>query len=165
MNTGFLNMKYDNIAIFLHVDTFLPKNYDLLILNKMKDVDFCYFKLKFNHKHRMFRIIENEVNNIRNFPYGDQCFCVKYNYHKKYNLFDDIPFLEDYTYILKIPKKDRKNYINSYIITSSRRYKNEKGYSYKSIFNNILNNKKIIKLYHKNYDINELEKYIIKITY
>ena len=73
-------------------------------------------------------------------------------------MFDDIPFMEDYQYILKIPMKDRKNNISENIITSARRYKNKNGFSFSSITNNVLNNKELIKLYHDNYDIFELEK-------
>lgn len=156
MNAGFMNIKKNNIAIFLHVDTLLPKNYDLLILEKMKKVSFCYFQLKFDNNHSLFKVIEYQVNCIRQFPYGDQCFCVKYNFHKNVGMFDDIPFMEDYQYVLKISKKYRTNSISENITTSARRYKNKNGFSFSSITNNVLNNKKLIKLYNQKYDIFEL---------
>lgn len=162
MNHGFMNIQKNNIAIFLHVDTSLPKNYDLLILEKMKKVNFCYFQLKFDNNHPLFKVIEYQVNYIRHFPYGDQCFCVKYNFHKNIGMFDDIPFMEDYQYVLKISKKDRTNNISENIITGARRYKDKNGFSFSSIINNVLNNKNLIELYNKKYDVFELEKIYYK---
>ncbi len=158
MNNGFLKMKKKNIAVFLHIDTLLPKNFDNLILEKMIINDFCFFYLKFDDNHIALKTIEFQVNNIRNFPYGDQCFCIKYDFHLKYNMFDDLPFMEDYQYILKIPKNNRNNCINDYVITIARRYKNKDGFSFISISNNLLNNKNLIDLYHKNENIFKLEK-------
>ena len=162
MNAGFMNIQKNNIAIFLHIDTLLPKNYDLLILEKMKKVNFCYFHLKFDNNHPLFKVMEYQINYFRKFPYGDQCFCVKYNFHKNVGMFDDIPFMEDYQYVLKISKKERTNNIYENIITSARRFKNKNGFSFTSIINNVLNNKKIIELYNQKYDILKLEKIYYK---
>lgn len=158
MNAGFMKMHKNNISVFLHIDTFLPKNFDILILEKLDQTKFCYFRLKFDNNHILFRTIEYQVNYIRQFPYGDQCFCMKYDFHKNIGMFDDLPFMEDYEYILKIPLKYRTNSISKNIITSSRRYKNVNGFSFSSIGNNVLNNKKLIKLYNQKYNILELEK-------
>ena len=52
MNIGFNLFKdYAKISIFLHCDTLLPKNYDILIINKLNTFKFCFFKLKFDNNH------------------------------------------------------------------------------------------------------------------
>jgi hypothetical protein len=162
MNYGF-DLSKSNINCFLHVDTFLPNHYDILIINKLKQVDFCFFELKFDDNHFLFRGIEYSVNSYRCFPYGDQCFCVNRNFHLKYGKFPDIPVMEDFAYIENIPKENRKNVISGHhALTSARRYKCKNGFTYKSITKNVLNNKKLIKMYQNNHDIIELSKIYYK---
>ncbi len=162
MNYGF-DLSKSNINCFLHVDTFLPHHFDILIINKLKQVDFCFFELKFDDKHILFRGIEYSVNSYRCFPYGDQCFCVNKDFHLKYGKFPDIPVMEDFAYIEKIPKENRKNVISGqHALTSARRYKSKDGFTYKSITKNVLNNKRLIKMYQNNHDIIELSKIYYK---
>ena len=55
----------------------------------------------------------------------NNCFCVLNSYHEEIGSYKDIPFLEDYQYIEKIPINFRNNVLESYIITNARRYKIE----------------------------------------
>lgn len=161
LNIGFQHINTEIVA-FLHCDTIVPSSFDKLIIDKLKNTPFCYFKLQFDNLHLALKIICTQVNNLRNFPYGDQCFCMKSSFHRKMKLFKDLPFMEDYQYVLDLPVKYRSNAIDAYVITSARRYKNCYGFSYKSIFSNVLNNKNLIKRYHQGENINELSKIYYK---
>ena len=161
LNIGFKS-RYSDLVSFLHCDTLVPNNFDNLIIKKLEETPFCYFKLQFDNGHPALKIVCAQVNNIRNFPYGDQCFCVKADFHIKYGLFPELPFMEDYQYILNIPSEYRSAAIDSFIITSARRYKNRFGYSFKSVFKNVFNNKQLINQYHQNKNIDELSKIYYK---
>ena len=100
----------------------------------------CSFTIRrYFSTHKALLIVEKSVNILRNFPYGDQSFCILSEFHIKMNLYSDIPIMEDVDYINKIPINNRYNVINDYIITSDRRFRNIDGLSYKSIVTNFNN--------------------------
>ena len=157
MNKGFLSSKSE-IVMFLHVDTKLPFNFDSMVITKLTENNFCYFYLQYDQNNLLIKLIEKTVNNIRNFPYGDQCFCVKSEYHHKIGMFPDIPFMEDYEYVEKrLKPEERSNVITTPIITSVRRYTGSKhGLTLSSVQKNMRNNRHLIQRYHAGECINRL---------
>lgn len=162
MNIGFKSNK-SKYCMFLHCDTLLPKSFDTLVISKLSNCNFCFFKLKFDMTNLALRLVEKSVNNVRNFPYGDQCFCLNSKYHSDIGMFKDISFLEDYVYIKEqIPISYRQNVIDAYIITSSRRFFSKKGLGYSSVYKNVKNNKDLINRYNSGECIDNLSKIYYK---
>jgi len=162
MNIGFKSNK-SRYCMFLHCDTLLPKSFDTLVISKLSNCNFCFFKLKFDNTHIALRLVEKSVNNVRNFPYGDQCFCLNSKYHIDIGMFQDISFLEDYVYIKEqIPISYRQNVIDDYIITSSRRFSSKKRLGYSSVYKNVKNNKDLINRYNSGECIDDLSKIYYK---
>lgn len=147
-----MNYGYDKSSgeyiIFLHNDTCLPVNYVQDIINcDYTKYDFGCFKLSFNSFNIIFYIIAFFANNIRRFPYGDQCY---FMHRTKFLRFDELPILEDYEYTIGkcIYKSNKK------ITTSHIRYGNNiLSALYRSIYNIL-----ILLCYIAKYDVYEIAK-------
>jgi len=142
MNKG-ASIASNEILLFLHADTILPKNaFDEIfhILSK-KDIQAGAFDLSFNSNKSMLKIIAKIASfrsRITNIPYGDQAIFIKKDIFEKIGKYEDIPLMEDVNLMQKLKKYNYKIEISKQkVVTSSRKWDNS-GIIYTTIRNWIL---------------------------
>jgi hypothetical protein len=161
INNGVTN--FQNILLFLHIDTFLPNNYaELLYLffSNNNIVKFCYFKLNFDDNNSNMYLVKCIIQFVnkskgRQEPYGDQGFAMSLNIYNRLKGYENISFLED-VLMYRLFRNIYNGHYNDHlldgaIITSSRRYKKkDNSVSNISFAANMLNNNIILLLYKFN---------------
>ncbi|MFN2261525.1 MAG: TIGR04283 family arsenosugar biosynthesis glycosyltransferase [Psychroflexus sp.] len=127
MNFGAKQAKY-NILYFLHIDSFPPKNFDILILNAIENGhEAGCFKMKFRSQHPWLKFIswltKFEARSCRG---GDQSLFISKSlfeniggYDEKYLIYEDHEILDP------IYKKSDFKVIQQWISTSARRFQNK----------------------------------------
>lgn len=137
MNEGAL-MAQGEILLFLHADTLLPKNWDLLI-------DHGYeagaFALAIDTNHKGLKCIEALANlrtHLTHIPYGDQAHFFTASLFKELGGYANIPLMEDVE-MMKRLKKQRiaLGLLDAKVTTSARRWQKE-GVFYTTLRNQIL---------------------------
>lgn len=119
------------ILLFLHADTFLPRNALALIREAVKDSRIVAgaFDLGFDTKRKIFRITEKYVylrTRLTHVPFGDQAIFIRRDYFKQLGGYREIPIMEDVDLMKRIRKRgDRVSIIPVKVSTSSRRYEQE----------------------------------------
>lgn len=126
MNTG-AAVATGNILLFLHGDTCLPANFEILItaaLAKPKIVGGA-FKLGIDAKIRGRIIVEKMVNwrsRLFSLPYGDQAIFLKSTIFHQLGGFPNLPLMEDFEFILQLRRLGKIEIVPMAVLTSGRRW-------------------------------------------
>jgi rSAM/selenodomain-associated transferase 2 len=126
MNTGAAIAKGD-ILLFLHADTLLPPDFDILLLKALQNATTVAgaFKLQINAQLPGLRLVEKMVNMRSHFfsmPYGDQAIFLKASIFDEIGGFPDLPIMEDFELMLSLKKLGKIAIIPAPVITSGRRW-------------------------------------------
>ncbi len=124
MNSG-ARVAAGNILYFLHADSFPPKNFDQLIINKAENQNLAgCFKMKFDHNHWLLLI----ASWLTQFSWracrgGDQSqFITKHLFESLGGFDEQFTIYEDNDLINKLYARKQFVVIQEWITTSSRRY-------------------------------------------
>jgi len=125
MNAG-ANASAGKILLFLHADTLLPKNWDMIIRETLSDgVAMGAFSFSVDEDLPGIRWIEWGVN-LRShafaLPYGDQGLFMKSETFEKVGGFPDQPIMEDYELVRRMRKLGRIVTLENPIVTPARRW-------------------------------------------
>lgn len=126
MNTGAVVAKGD-ILLFLHGDTCLPPQFNLLLLQALQDAVTVAgaFELQINAQLPGLRLVEKMVNMRSRFfslPYGDQAIFMKKSVFEEIGGFPNLPIMEDFELMLALRKLGKIVIISAPVITSGRRW-------------------------------------------
>ncbi|MEI0604104.1 TIGR04283 family arsenosugar biosynthesis glycosyltransferase [Brachyspira alvinipulli] len=125
LNTGAKESKYD-ILLFLHADSIIEKDVLIKIENFIKNNNKAgCLKIKFDSNKILMRIcgfLSNLRVRLRHIAFGDQGIFIERKLFFDIGMFDDMPLMEDYKLSIKLKKICPIININSYIISSSRRF-------------------------------------------
>jgi rSAM/selenodomain-associated transferase 2 len=130
MNTG-ASLACGGILLFLHADTFLPKNALQAISSAMQGREFVggAFDLGIDSPRRIFRLIETAASlrsRITRMPYGDQGIFIRKDYFHAIGGFKEIPLMEDVDLMRRIKKAgDKICILPLRVKTSPRRWEKE----------------------------------------
>ncbi|MFB2838769.1 TIGR04283 family arsenosugar biosynthesis glycosyltransferase [Floridanema evergladense] len=116
-----------NILLFLHGDTILPANFELMIWEAIQKPEIVggAFELAIDAKVKGIRLVEMMVNLRSHFlslPYGDQAIFVKAEIFNKNGGFPILPIMEDFVFIQQLRNTRKLAIINTPVITSGRRW-------------------------------------------
>lgn len=116
----------NDILFFLHADSFIEENVLIKIEDFIKNGNKVgCLKIKFDSKKilmNIFAILSNLRVKYRNIAFGDQGVFIEKKLFEDIGMFDDIPIMEDYKLSIKLKNVFPIKYIDSYIISSSRRF-------------------------------------------
>ena len=125
LNAGAKESKY-NILLFLHADSIIEKDVLIKIENFIKNNNKAgCLKIKFDSNKILMRIcgfLSNLRVRLRHIAFGDQGIFIEKKLFFDIGMFDDMPLMEDYKLSIKLKKISPIININSYIISSSRRF-------------------------------------------
>ena len=126
MNLGAKHASND-ILVFLHADTILPNDFQLLISNALsiKNKQWGRFNVKLSGPHIMLRIIETLMNFrscITSIATGDQVIFVRKSTFEMVSGYSSIPLMEDIELSKKLKNHSRAICIKNPVTTSSRRW-------------------------------------------
>ncbi len=126
MNNGAEKSNGD-IICFLHADTITPDNVDKIILSALdrSNKQWGFFKIKLNHKHFIFRIIEwfiNTRSSLSKVATGDQGIFITKTTFNKLSGFANIALMEDIELTKRLKKISSPIVIKQVLLTSSRRW-------------------------------------------
>lgn len=158
MNTG-ASLACGGILLFLHADTFLPKNALQAISSVMQGREFVggAFDLGIDSRRHIFRVIETAASlrsRITRIPYGDQGIFIRKDYFHTIGGFREIPLMEDVELMRRIKKAgDNICILPLKVKTSPRRWEKE------GIVRCTLRNWALITLYCLGFSPEELAKY------
>lgn len=121
-----------DILLFLHADTRLPANFEVLIAtlftadktNSPHPIAGA-FKLRINAPLLSLRLIEFGVNwrsRWLQMPYGDQAIFLKSHVFDDIGGFENLPFMEDFALMLRLKRLGRIAIIPIPVLTSARRW-------------------------------------------
>ncbi len=120
-----------DVLLFLHVDTFLPKNAFELIRAALKSHQ-CVggaFNLRILSGQKIFRMTEMYVRlrtQITRVPFGDQAIFLRKAYFERIGRYRSIPIMEDVELMTRIRKRgDRICIIPEKVTTSARRWERD----------------------------------------
>lgn len=158
MNAG-AAMAKGNILYFLHADSIPPIDFTAEILNNVAEgaVAGC-FRLAFDHDHSFLKANCWFTRfNINLFRFGDQSlFVTKEVFYRAGQFNPNLMIMEDQEIIHRIRKNGRFVVINTYVITSARKYIDNGIYRMQGIFFRIwaayylgFSQEKLTKLYRK----------------
>jgi len=125
-----LGAKYakNDILIFLHADSILPKNWNKIVQDSIDNGSIWGgFFIKFNSRHPFFRFIEFRSNWIRatlfKTFFGDQGIFVRKDIFEKIHGFPEVPILEDVLISKKLKEIAKPKVIREVALeTSARRF-------------------------------------------
>lgn len=116
----------NDILLFLHADSIIEEDVLIKVENFIKNGNKAgCLKIKFYSKKIimiLFAILSNLRVKYRNIAFGDQAIFIEKKLFEDIGLFDDIPIMEDYKLSIKLKNVFPIKYIDSYIISSSRRF-------------------------------------------
>ena len=116
----------NDILLFLHADSIIEEDVLIKIENFIKNGNRAgCLKIKFDSKRALmslFAFLSNLRVKYRNIAFGDQAIFIEKKLFEDIGMFDEIPIMEDYKFSLKLKSICRIKYIDSYIISSSRRF-------------------------------------------
>ncbi len=163
MNAGAKKAK-GQIYLFLHADTFLPKNVFSIINKEFSQNNFVAgaFSLEIDSKKILFRLLTKFINlrsKLTRVPYGDQAFFVKSDFFKKIGGFRDIEIMEDIELMRRIKKLNVPIVIvPEKVYTSTRRWGKEgillctfRNWTIRLLYYLGIHPKKIVKYYRSNH--------------
>lgn len=126
MNVGAMNATGD-ILLFLHADTLLPANFDVMVRKALKHPSTVAgaFALRINAPDIGLRLVEWGVkwrSKLFKMPYGDQAiFITKEKFHQLGG-FPELAIMEDFELIRSLKKASKITFISVPVITSPRRW-------------------------------------------
>ena len=163
MNAG-ANKAKGQILLFLHADTFLPKNVFSIINKEFSQNNFVVgvFSLKIDSKKILFRLLTKFINlrsKLTRVPYGDQVIFVKSDFFKKIGGFKGIEIMEDIEFMRRIKKLNVPIVIvPEKVYTSPRRWGKEgilrctfRNWMIRLLYYLGIHPKKIVKYYKSNH--------------
>lgn len=116
----------NDILFFLHADSVIEENALIKIEDFIKNGNKVgCLKIKFDSKKilmNIFAVLSNLRVKYRNIAFGDQGIFIEKKFFENIGMFEDIPLMEDYKLSIKLKSICRIKYIDSYIISSSRRF-------------------------------------------
>lgn len=116
----------NDILFFLHADSVIEENALIKIEDFIKNGNKVgCLKIKFDSKKilmNIFAVLSNLRVKYRNIAFGDQGIFIEKKFFEDIGMFEDIPLMEDYKLSIKLKNICRIKYIDSYIISSSRRF-------------------------------------------
>ncbi len=125
MNIG-ATVATGDILLFLHADTRIPSNFDILIRQALAGNPIAgAFELKIDANLRGIRLIEKMVNlrsHLFSLPYGDQGIFIWSKVFHQIGGFPDLPIMEDFVFIRHLKKLGKIEIIPQPAITSGRRW-------------------------------------------
>ncbi len=126
MNQGFLQTTGE-IVVFLHADTLLPVDYDVLVRTTLEDPHIICgaFSLEINSHHKGLRIIENMTYfraKYLQMPYGDQALFMRSHTFRESGGFPEIPLMEDFELVRRLKRMGKIKIVQVPAITSGRRW-------------------------------------------
>lgn len=130
MNCGAVRAMGD-ILLFLHADTFLPKNAFACIRKCMEATTNVggAFELGINTQQKVFRITERYVafrTRLTRIPFGDQAIFVRRDYFERIGGYRSIPIMEDVDLMRRIRRRgDSICVIPEKVMTSARRWEKD----------------------------------------
>ena len=125
LNNGVKESKYD-ILFFLHSDSIIEKDVLIKIEKFIKNNNKAgCLKIKFDSKKILMHIcgfFSNLRVKLRHIAFGDQGIFIEKKLFNDIGMFDDIALMEDYKLSIKLKKVSPIKFIDSYIISSARRF-------------------------------------------
>ncbi|MEM7726431.1 MAG: TIGR04283 family arsenosugar biosynthesis glycosyltransferase [Cyanobacteria bacterium P01_A01_bin.45] len=126
MNAG-AEVATGNILLFLHADTRLSANFDVMVRETLKNHYYIAgaFTLRIDAPMLSLRLVELGVklrSHILQLPYGDQGIFVRKSTFSKVNGFPEIPIMEDFEFISQLKKLGKVTTLPLPVITSARRW-------------------------------------------
>lgn len=116
----------NDILFFLHADSIIEENALIKIEDFIKNGNKVgCLKIKFDSKKilmNIFAILSNLRVKYRNIAFGDQGIFIEKKLFEDIGMFEDIPLMEDYKLSIKLKNISRIKYIDSFIVSSSRRF-------------------------------------------
>lgn len=117
------------ILIFLHADTFLPRQSPGQILDTLELCDLGSFSIRFATKNmyiRLAAIFANIRAAFLKMPYGDNTFFLRKDTFDKLGGFKEIPIMEDVDFVKRARKAGLKlKVLKEKVLTSARRWEKE----------------------------------------
>ncbi|HEY9650675.1 MAG TPA: TIGR04283 family arsenosugar biosynthesis glycosyltransferase [Coleofasciculaceae cyanobacterium] len=115
------------ILLFLHADTYLPNNFETLIVSALKDSRTIAgaFELRIDAELRGLRLIEQMVNwrsHILKMPYGDQAIFIRTTVFQDIGGFPNLPIMEDFKLMQRLKRRGRITILPAAVLTSGRRW-------------------------------------------
>lgn len=126
MNAGAKSAR-NGILLFLHIDTFLPKGADQLIINGMERgrKSWGRFDVCLSRRHPLLRIVEwlmNWRSRITGIATGDQAIFVQKKLFETVGGFPEIDLMEDISLSKFLKRNGAPLCLRQQVITSSRRW-------------------------------------------
>lgn len=115
------------ILLFLHGDTFLPENFEQIILDTINQKDFVAgaFQLQIDSPKFIFRGLEMLVkwrSQLFSLPYGDQAIFLTKKQFEQVDGFDDLAIMEDFALMKKLQSQGKIYLTAEAVTTSARRW-------------------------------------------
>ena len=116
--------------LFLHADTHLPADFDLIISKNLSDCSFLWgwFGVRFDADSFSYSVIAKLMNlrsRLTSVSTGDQTLIVNRDFFFKLNGFADIPIMEDIELTKRLRRYAKPMLINGFVTTSARRWQKE----------------------------------------
>ena len=130
MNSG-AALASSDILLFLHADTFLPRNAFTRIREAFQDAEYMAgcFNLGIRSDRELFRITERYValrTRITRIPFGDQAIFIRREYFERIGGYREIPIMEDMDLMRRIRGRgDVTCIIPEKVSTSARRWEKD----------------------------------------
>ena len=124
MNAG-AQQASGEVLLFLHADTQLPENFMALINTALQTKQWGRFDVRLTGKQPLLRVVESMMNwrsRISGIATGDQAIFVKRELFENIGGYADIPLMEDIDLSKRLKRQGRPFFINTPLITSSRRW-------------------------------------------
>lgn len=125
LNNAAKESKYD-ILLFLHADSILERDVLIKIENFIKNNNRVgCLKIRFDSKNILMHIcgfFSNLRVKLRRIAFGDQGIFIEKKLFYDIGMFDDIALMEDYKLSIKLKKVCPIKFIDSYIVSSARRF-------------------------------------------
>lgn len=127
LNEGAMRASGD-IFLFVHADTLLPVNFDVLITDIMDNKgpdSWGFFNVKLSGSNKAFRVIEKFINirsRLTSISTGDQCLFLTKDVFKKISGFKKLPIMEDVDISKRLKFICNPVIIPTPVVTSSRRW-------------------------------------------
>lgn len=124
MNAGAAQAQGEAL-LFLHADTFLPSDADLLISTALKNYQWGRFDVRFDGPHPALRMIAAMMNlrsRLTGIATGDQALFMRRATFSRLGGFKAIPLMEDIELCRRLKRIGSPACLHQYVTTSSRRW-------------------------------------------